>query len=112
MALVDISEAAAGMVLAKDVFGPSGQCLVSKGAVLSAPLINSLIRHNVAKLHIEDESEKENFTDEEITNAEQACFEKVSERFYAESDDAMMKKIFNTVLRIEAIGHLKCRKKN
>ncbi len=112
MRLVNISEALGGMVIAKDIFNSYGQCLVSKGTILTRALIDSLIRHNIIKLPIEDELGKENFTDEEIMDAERICLKKVSKRFYAELDDAMMKTIFKTALKIEAIEYLECQKKN
>ena len=107
MRFISIEDVTEGLLTARDIESASGQCLVSKGTVLTRPLINSLKRHNINNVHIEDASEQDEFTEEEIVFAEEMCRGAVIERFLGQSADPMMGTIFKTVLRIEAREHLK-----
>ncbi len=112
MKLLKINKITTGMVVGKDLISPTGQCLVSKGSVLTDSAIKSLRQHNVSELHIEESREKKNYTDEEIKDAEKECIKKVEERFIEKPEDPMMKAIFKAVLKSEALEYLKCSKVN
>ncbi len=107
MKLIPIEDVLEGMVIAQDIISSSGQCLISKKTILTGSLIKNLRRHNITKLPVEDNSGEDDLTDKEITRAEEICSKKVLEGFYEEPADSMMKVIFKTALRVEAIEYLR-----
>ena len=110
MKLLNINDVEDGMVAGKDITGPNGLCLVSRGTALTVSTIKSLKRSSISELYVEDDSEKDIFTDKEIMNAEKKCFKKTEEKFYLKPEDPMMKVIFKAALRSEALEYLKCKK--
>ncbi|MDH4028105.1 MAG: hypothetical protein OEU95_04665 [Nitrospirota bacterium] len=107
MKFITLENITEGLLTARDIESASGQRLVAKGTVLTRPLINSLKRHNINNVYIEDDSEQNEFTEEEIMFAEEMCRAGVAERFLVRPADPMMETIFKTALRIEAREHLK-----
>ena len=110
MKTLNMEEVCEGMITGKSLFNPSGRCLVSKGAVLTAPLIKSLKRHNIIKVHIKDIPEENDFSDDEIVMAEKICIKKIEEIFHEKPEDPMMKALFKAASRSKALEYLKCKK--
>ena len=103
---IPIEKITEGLVISQDIISPSGQCLVNKGTVLTKSLIKSLTHHNITNLPIEDNLGNNDFTSEEIKHAEEIVNPEVLDRFSDKPADIMMKTIFKTSLRIEALEYL------
>ena len=98
------------MVIGSDIYSPSSQILVSKGAVFNENLRKSLIRYGISRISIEEIIEKPEFTQEELQKAEEECREKVVGRFFNSPTEPMMKIIMETALKIEAKEYLGCKR--
>ena len=113
MRQVPIDEAEEGMVVAQDVPGPAGHPLITRGAELNASLIERLKNYGVSGVWVQtDEPEEESFAEEAVLEAEEACRNRVLGRFRKSPADPMMKAVFKTALRLEAMEYLRCRKKS
>ncbi|MEW6417017.1 MAG: hypothetical protein AB1480_02725 [Nitrospirota bacterium] len=109
---IPIEETVQGMILAGDILSTTGQLLVAKGTALNGSVIKSLIRHGINRIPVQSEEDKmEPFSEDEILKAEEICRERVLGRFYEIPSDPMMKVLYETALRIEAMEYLRCRKK-
>ena len=110
---VPIDEVEEGMVVAQDVPSPAGHPLITKGAALNASLIESLKNYGVSGVWVQsDEPKEETFDEEAVLEAEEACRNRVLGRFRKSPSDPMMKAVFATVLRLDALEYLRCRKKS
>jgi hypothetical protein len=99
------------MVLSDDVVSVSGQLLVAKGIELSESIINYLKRQGIYTIYVATEDKEESFSAGDIQKAEEMCKERVRARFHQDASDPMMKLLFETALRIEALQYLKCQSK-
>jgi len=100
------------MILARDIFCASGQLLAAKGIALTGPAIKSLIRQGINCISVQTEEDAmESFSEEEILKAEEICREKVLNRFHEMPSDPMMKILYETALRMEALEYLRCKRK-
>ena len=109
MGVIAINRAKAGMLLAEDVLSFSGQLLAAKGVKLTDSTIQQLIHQGIGSISVVSEGEEEEtFTEDEIQKAEEMFAEQVLARFYKKPSDPMMKVLFESALRIEAIYHLRC----
>ena len=112
MRIIPVESLKEGMVVARDIVKASGHCLVSKGTILTLSMIESLPHHGITIIPVQSEEDiPVSFSEKEISEAEEACMEKVLSRFTEMPSDPMMKILFKTALRIEALEYLKCANK-
>ncbi|MBI4698574.1 MAG: hypothetical protein HY758_06590 [Nitrospirae bacterium] len=111
MKIISPKDALEGMVIARDIYNPQGQRLLTKGAVLTTATINAMTRYNITTLAIEDAEVKNDISDKDIAQAKEKIIGHVKKRFNGEPQDQMMKIIFETALKLEAVEYLKCQKK-
>lgn len=106
MPIIPLDNAKEGMMLAKDVTGDHGHILACKGISLNKGLIRGLVRCGIQTVAITAEQKEKALSEDAIVQIKDSHREKVLERFGGRMPaDPMMKVLFETAVRIEAVEY-------
>jgi hypothetical protein len=100
MKKIPVEQIENGMILQKDVFGPSGNVLLNRGGTLSASLANRLKNWGIAFVYVEGESE-EGGTEETESVSPGDYKEHLHKKFGETLTNPVMQQIFTAVYQFK-----------